>query len=115
MSAGQRQRLAIARAFLAGGPVMLLDEPTARLDLHSERVLVDAAARLLAGRTAVLVAHRPALLRVADRVLRLEGGGSPGGPGWRRREGRGVRSVRTWCGWWARAWRARRRSCAGWA
>ncbi|NVI93046.1 ATP-binding cassette domain-containing protein, partial [Actinomadura sp. BRA 177] len=74
VSAGQRQRLAIARAFLAGGPVMLLDEPTARLDLHSERVLVDAAARLLAGRTAVLVAHRPALLRVADRVLRLEGG-----------------------------------------
>ncbi|WP_245666967.1 thiol reductant ABC exporter subunit CydD [Actinomadura latina] len=74
VSAGQRQRLAIARAFLAGGPVMLLDEPTARLDLHSERVLVDAAARLLAGRTAVLVAHRPALLRVADRVVRLEGG-----------------------------------------
>jgi thiol reductant ABC exporter CydD subunit len=74
VSAGQRQRLAIARAFLAGGPVMLLDEPTARLDLHSERVLVVAAARLLAGRTAVLVAHRPALLGVADRVVRLEGG-----------------------------------------
>ncbi|MFB4310259.1 thiol reductant ABC exporter subunit CydD [Actinomadura sp. GTD37] len=74
VSAGQRQRLAVARAFLAGGPVMLLDEPTARLDLHSERVLVDAAARLLAGRTAVLVAHRPALLGVADRVVRLEGG-----------------------------------------
>ncbi|WP_412517798.1 thiol reductant ABC exporter subunit CydD [Actinomadura madurae] len=74
LSAGQRQRLAIARAFLSGGPVMLLDEPTARLDLHSERVLVDAAVRLLAGRTAVLVAHRPALLRAADRVVRLEGG-----------------------------------------
>ncbi|MEV4005948.1 thiol reductant ABC exporter subunit CydD [Actinomadura sp. NPDC049753] len=74
LSAGQRQRLAIARAFLSGGPVMLLDEPTARLDLHSERVLVDAAVRLLAGRTAVLVAHRPALLRAADRVVRLESG-----------------------------------------
>ncbi|MGI5201253.1 thiol reductant ABC exporter subunit CydD [Spirillospora sp. CA-108201] len=74
LSAGQRQRLAIARAFLSGGPVMLLDEPTARLDLHSERVLVEAAVRLLAGRTAVLVAHRPALVGAADRVVRLEGG-----------------------------------------
>ncbi|WP_240809923.1 thiol reductant ABC exporter subunit CydD [Actinomadura sp. WMMA1423] len=74
LSAGQRQRLAIARAYLSGGPVMLLDEPTARLDLHSERVLVEAAAGLLAGRTAVVVAHRPALLGVVDRVVRLEGG-----------------------------------------
>ncbi|WP_433469873.1 thiol reductant ABC exporter subunit CydD [Spirillospora sp. CA-128828] len=74
LSAGQRQRLAVARAYLAGGPVMLLDEPTARLDLRSERVLVEAAVRLLAGRTAVLVAHRPALLRAAVRVVRLEGG-----------------------------------------
>ncbi|MFG2089477.1 MULTISPECIES: thiol reductant ABC exporter subunit CydD [unclassified Spirillospora] len=79
LSAGQRQRLAIARAYLSGGPVMLLDEPTARLDLHSERVLVDAAGRLLEGRTAVLVAHRPALLGVADRVVRLEGGRVAGG------------------------------------
>ncbi|GGU02019.1 thiol reductant ABC exporter subunit CydD [Actinomadura citrea] len=83
LSAGQRQRLAIARAFLSGGPVMLLDEPTARLDLHSERVLVDAAVRLLAGRTAVLVAHRPALLRAADRVVRLEGGRVCAGAGGR--------------------------------
>nr|WP_281259359.1 thiol reductant ABC exporter subunit CydD [Actinomadura meyerae] len=74
VSAGQRQRLAVARAFLSGGPVMLLDEPTARLDLHSERVLVEAAGRLLAGRTAVVVAHRPALLGLVDRVVRLEGG-----------------------------------------
>ncbi|MEV3926031.1 thiol reductant ABC exporter subunit CydD [Actinomadura coerulea] len=81
LSAGQRQRLAIARAFLSGGPVMLLDEPTARLDLHSERALVDAAVRLLAGRTAVLVAHRPALLRAVDRVVRLEGGRVCGRPG----------------------------------
>ncbi|MGW5416748.1 thiol reductant ABC exporter subunit CydD [Actinomadura geliboluensis] len=74
VSAGQRQRLAVARAFLSGGPVMLLDEPTARLDLHSERLLVGAAGRLLAGRTAVVVAHRPALLGLVDRVVRLEGG-----------------------------------------
>ncbi|WP_222870152.1 thiol reductant ABC exporter subunit CydD [Actinomadura decatromicini] len=74
LSAGQRQRLAVARAWLSGGPVVLWDEPTARLDLRSERVLVDAAGRLLAGRTAVLVAHRPALVAVADRVVRLDGG-----------------------------------------
>ncbi len=74
VSAGQRQRLALARAFLSGGPVMLLDEPTARLDLASERALVEAAGRLLEGRTAVLVAHRPALLRAVDRVVRLESG-----------------------------------------
>ncbi|MFI0408920.1 thiol reductant ABC exporter subunit CydD [Actinomadura sp. 3N508] len=74
LSAGQRQRLAVARAWLSGGPVVLWDEPTARLDLRSERMLVEAAVRLLEGRTAVLVAHRPALLEVADRVVRLEGG-----------------------------------------
>ncbi|MFF5259725.1 thiol reductant ABC exporter subunit CydD [Actinomadura viridis] len=74
LSAGQRQRLAIARAYVRGAPVMLLDEPTARLDLRSEGLLVEAAARLLEGRTALIVAHRPALLAVADRVVRLEGG-----------------------------------------
>ncbi|WP_121436263.1 thiol reductant ABC exporter subunit CydD [Actinomadura pelletieri] len=74
LSAGQRQRLAVARAWLSGGSVMLWDEPTARLDLRSERALVEGAARLLAGRTAVLVAHRPALVGVADRVVRVEGG-----------------------------------------
>lgn len=74
VSAGQRQRLAVARAYLAGGPVMLLDEPTARLDVASERALVEGAARLLEGRTALVVAHRPALLSLADRVVRLEDG-----------------------------------------
>ncbi|XVQ15679.1 thiol reductant ABC exporter subunit CydD [Spirillospora sp. CA-255316] len=74
LSAGQRQRLAVARAYLRGAPVMLLDEPTARLDVRSERLLVEAAGRLLEGRTAVVVAHRPALLSLVDRVVRLEGG-----------------------------------------
>ncbi|MFV2172939.1 thiol reductant ABC exporter subunit CydD [Actinomadura sp. LOL_016] len=74
LSAGQRQRLAVARAYLSGGPVMLLDEPTARLDLRSERLLVEAAGRLLEGRTAVVVAHRPAFVGTADRVVRLRGG-----------------------------------------
>ncbi|WP_245679140.1 thiol reductant ABC exporter subunit CydD [Actinomadura hibisca] len=80
LSAGQRQRVAIARAYLTGAPLMLLDEPTARLDLRSEQVLVRAAARLLEGRTALIVAHRPALLRVADRVVRLQDGRVAPGP-----------------------------------
>ncbi|MFD0904611.1 thiol reductant ABC exporter subunit CydD [Actinomadura sediminis] len=86
LSAGQRQRLAVARAYLSGGPVMLLDEPTARLDLRSERLLVEAAERLLAGRTAVIVAHRPAFVRAADRVVRLRDGRVCGAarPGGRR-------------------------------
>lgn len=74
LSAGQRQRVALARAFLRDAPIVLLDEPTARLDLHSEALIVDAARRLLTGRTAVLVAHRPAMLAAADRVIRLRDG-----------------------------------------
>ncbi|HET6214131.1 MAG TPA: ATP-binding cassette domain-containing protein, partial [Micromonosporaceae bacterium] len=79
LSSGQRQRVALARAFLrcgSTGPatVLLLDEPTARLDGGSEALVLDATARLAHGRTALLVAHRPALLAVADRVLRLADG-----------------------------------------
>jgi thiol reductant ABC exporter CydD subunit len=71
LSTGQRQRLAIARAYLMDAPIVVLDEPTARLDLRSEALVAEAAARLLAGRTALLVAHRPALLSLADRVVHL--------------------------------------------
>ncbi|MYY00580.1 thiol reductant ABC exporter subunit CydD [Streptomyces sp. SID486] len=73
LSAGQRQRLALARAFLADRPVLLLDEPTAALDGATEGEVVAAVRRLAAGRTVLLVVHRPALLGVADRVVRLEG------------------------------------------
>ncbi|WP_030615020.1 thiol reductant ABC exporter subunit CydD [Streptomyces achromogenes] len=73
LSAGQRQRLALARAFLADRPVLLLDEPTAALDGATEADVVAAVRRLAAGRTVLLVVHRPALLEVADRVVRLGG------------------------------------------
>lgn len=78
LSAGQRQRLALARAFLADRPVLLLDEPTAALDGATEAGIVDAVRRLSAGRTVLLVVHRPALLAVADRVVELRpaGGGA---------------------------------------
>ncbi|MFH8451262.1 thiol reductant ABC exporter subunit CydD [Streptomyces fungicidicus] len=71
LSAGQRQRLALARAFLADRPVLLLDEPTAALDGATEAGIVAAVRRLAAGRTVLLVVHRPALLALADRVVRL--------------------------------------------
>ncbi|WP_406443879.1 thiol reductant ABC exporter subunit CydD [Streptomyces sp. NBC_01613] len=72
LSAGQRQRLALARAFLADRPVLLLDEPTAALDGATEAEVVKAVRRLAVGRTVLLVVHRPALLEVADRVVPLE-------------------------------------------
>ncbi|MFF1955950.1 thiol reductant ABC exporter subunit CydD [Streptomyces sp. NPDC058220] len=71
LSAGQRQRLALARAFLADRPLLLLDEPTAALDGDTEAGIVDAVRRLATGRTVLLVVHRPALLAVADRVIAL--------------------------------------------
>ncbi|MEU4731568.1 thiol reductant ABC exporter subunit CydD [Streptomyces sp. NPDC023588] len=74
LSAGQRQRLALARAFLADRPVLLLDEPTAALDGETEAGVVDAVRRLAVGRTVLLVVHRPALLAVADRVVPLAAG-----------------------------------------
>ncbi|GAT84545.1 ABC transporter [Streptomyces sp. F-3] len=73
LSAGQRQRLALARAFLADRPVLLLDEPTAALDGATEAEIVAAVRRLSAGRTVLLVVHRPALLELADRVVHLDG------------------------------------------
>ncbi|MEU6488245.1 thiol reductant ABC exporter subunit CydD [Streptomyces sp. NPDC046887] len=80
LSAGQRQRLALARAFLADRPVLLLDEPTAALDGRTEEAVVAAVRRLATGRTVLLVVHRPALLAVADRVVALDGPASAAAP-----------------------------------
>jgi len=71
LSAGERQRVALARAFLRNTPLLLLDEPTANLDGETEREVVETIRQLAKGRTVVLVAHRPALINMADRVLSL--------------------------------------------
>jgi thiol reductant ABC exporter CydD subunit len=71
LSAGERQRVALARAFLRDAPLLLLDEPTASLDGETEQEIVQTLRRLAEGRTVVLVAHRPALIGIADRVLSL--------------------------------------------
>lgn len=71
VSAGQRQRLALARAFLRDVPLVLLDEPTANLDGATEAGILAAVRRLAVGRTVILAAHRPALVALADREVRL--------------------------------------------
>ena len=71
LSAGERQRVALARAFLRDAPLLLLDEPTANLDGQTEESVLDAVRRLMVGRTVLIVAHRPSLLALADRVVDL--------------------------------------------
>lgn len=82
LSAGQRQRIALARAFLKDSPVLLLDEPTAHLDPESEACVTRAAVRLMRGKTSVVVAHRTSLLPHADRIITVEEGvlSPPGTP-----------------------------------
>jgi thiol reductant ABC exporter CydD subunit len=74
LSAGERRRVALARAFLRAAPLVVLDEPTADLDDERAEQVADAIDRLGAGRTVLVIAHRPELAARADRVVRLEAG-----------------------------------------
>jgi len=74
LSAGERRRIALARAFVRGAPLVILDEPTADLDRVSADVVAEAVERLRSGRTVLLIAHRPELVEHADRVVVLDGG-----------------------------------------
>jgi thiol reductant ABC exporter CydD subunit len=74
LSSGERRRIALARAFVRDAPLVVLDEPTADLDRTSADVVAEAVERLRAGRTVLLIAHRPELVAHADRVVLLGGG-----------------------------------------
>jgi thiol reductant ABC exporter CydD subunit len=71
LSAGQAQRIALARAFARDAPLVVLDEPTANLDGRSAALVDEAIGRLLRDRTALLIAHRPALAARADRIVEM--------------------------------------------
>jgi len=74
LSGGQKQRIAIARAILRNAPILILDEPTGSLDVFSEKAVMEAIQRVTAGRTTLIIAHRLATVRFADRIIVLDRG-----------------------------------------
>jgi ATP-binding cassette subfamily B protein len=80
LSGGERQRIALARAFLKDAPMLILDEPTSSIDARTEAQILEAMERLMRGRTAFVIAHRPSTLDICDRRLDLEFGRAAGVP-----------------------------------
>jgi subfamily B ATP-binding cassette protein MsbA len=74
LSGGERQRIALARAILKDAPILLLDEATSALDAESERLVQEALARLMNGRTTLVIAHRLSTVRDADQIAVMEQG-----------------------------------------
>jgi ATP-binding cassette subfamily C protein CydC len=74
VSGGEGRRIALARVILRGAPILLLDEPTEGLDAETERAVLAALEEAMAGRTVVMITHRPAVAEAMDRVVRIEGG-----------------------------------------
>jgi ATP-binding cassette subfamily B protein/subfamily B ATP-binding cassette protein MsbA len=74
LSGGEKQRIAIARAFLKDAPILILDEPTSALDARTESTLLDALGRLMQGRTTFVIAHRLSTILSADRIVVMEHG-----------------------------------------
>ena len=74
ISGGERQRIAVARAFLRDAPILILDEPTSSIDSRTESVILDALDRLMQGRTTILIAHRLSTIRSVDEILVMDDG-----------------------------------------
>jgi ATP-binding cassette, subfamily B, bacterial len=74
LSGGERQRISLARAFLKDAPILILDEPTSSLDVHTESAILDTIRELMRGRTTLMIAHRPSTLRDCNMILVLEEG-----------------------------------------
>ena len=74
LSGGERQRISLARAFLKDAPILILDEPTSSLDVHTETAILDTIQQLMMGRTTLMIAHRASTLRNCNMILMIDDG-----------------------------------------